>query len=1310
MLRTIIGKLLCVALVSCLLPAAVYAEATYQFRQTSIEHGLSQSTVTAILRDSRGALWIGTHSGLNRFTKSGIRSFFSAYDNPGSLPGNVIVTLAEDACGNIWVGTSRGLAVYDRSSDSFVMRTDDEVFSALTTGGQTLFGGEKCLLRYDCVDDSLTRISIEMADETEQSYNIRDIRLDERGGIILGATHGRIYRFLPENETFIRNDRVFVPYLYCMFPASDGCFYVSSYKEGLYRFDPDGRLTAHWTGADPGLGHNIVTDIVEPRKGQLWMSTDGGGICILDLKEESFSTIRHSQGDPNSLPTNQLTLLYVDSSDNIWAGTVRNGLLGIRQTFIRSFGDVVPIPGEKVSGLSRKSVISLFEDNDKILWIGTDGGGINAYDPKTGAFHHFPSTYPASITSITDLDENTLFVSIFNRGTFLFSKADGRLTPFMIRDSDTDHAARFSGITSKMHRVGPDKIYILTNNIYIYRPSTGTFTEMNSLPGDHIPPACEMASVDDEYSYVISANSVYRIDQKSDILHRVVSLKKGENITSACTTPGRLWIGSDLGMSLYDLGSHSLRRIPTKLFNTISHIVPDGEDRLWICANSMLFSYGIADGKFSVWGESDGFSPNEIIRTFQSPSLGRYIYMGGVNGLVVIDRSITADQDDAPTVMLSEVMLNGRTVSSAGGRGGGLRIPHDYSSLTLRTDVMEKDILRKAMFRYIIEGPSVYHVETWDYDLSLPMLPPGNYVISAACILKNGEWTVPRELLMLSVIPPWWASMWAMLCFSAAGLLMVFAAVYYIHRRNELRFRWKVTEYERQANEKKIRFLINVSHELRTPLTLIRAPLKRLANSLEDGDPQKEKLAGIYQQAGYMADVVNMVLDVDKLDGGDVTVSLSVLPLNEWLERLVASFRTEFAERGIELVFTHDERIGNMEFDESKIRIAVSNLLSNALKFSHAGTRVTVSTALVGEMVRVSVEDQGVSLKNVDVGRLFTRFYQGEHNQKGSGIGLAYSRQLIELHGGVIRAFDNEAGGATFQFDIPAACIAEDPANIVTDARCDISAVFTDDDLRTLCSQYSILVVEDNEELRDFLYGALKDYFKSVHWAADGEQGLEITRDKRPDIVVSDIMMPRMNGFELCRNIREDILISHTMIVLLTAMSDPQNVSQGYKLGADMYIAKPFEIDMLLTRIYNQLRARERILRMYAEGLNVQSIVETTASSADEHFLQKLNDLIRQHMDDSSLDVNLLARKMAVGRTTFYQKVKILTGMSVNDYLNRMRIGHAAHLLIYSEKTVGEIADEVGYAYQRYFSTLFKHMTGMTPTQYRNDPPPGNAE
>ena len=377
----------------------------------------------------------------------------------------------------------------------------------------------------------------------------------------------------------------------------------------------------------------------------------------------------------------------------------------------------------------------------------------------------------------------------------------------------------------------------------------------------------------------------------------------------------------------------------------------------------------------------------------------------------------------------------------------------------------------------------------------------------------------------------------------------------------------------------------------------------------------------------------------------------------------------------------------------------------NALKYSPNQTRIVIKTIRTNESIQVHVQDQGIGLDNVDIKKLFTRFYQGKHNEGGSGIGLSYAKMLIDLHGGRMGAFNNKDRGATFFYEIPAnlqeqevSCPQHSYLNEL------LSSPEEEEKIESgafSLQGYSLLIVEDKQDLREFLKNALKDKFKKIYQAENGLVALEVIKQQQPDIIVSDVMMPQMNGYQLCKEIKENLNISHIPVILLTARADSESQMLGYKLGADAYLPKPFEMEMLLSVIQNQMRNREYIKSRYRGNQFILSPQEATFSNADEQFMIKLNEMIDQNLSQPDLDVKFLTAQMAMSRTSLYNKVKELTGMGANDYINRRRIDKAIILLTQSGMSITEISEQVGFTYQRYFSTLFKEMKGMTPSQFR---------
>lgn len=1278
-------------------------EQHYYFKQISLEQGLSQSRVQCIHRDHLGVMWIGTKWGLNSYDQSELKSYFHDRNQQNSLPDNFIRFITEDHSGNLYVSTNKGIATYNKAENQFhPLLYNGEPFqtwSYFPTNDGFIFGGEETLYRYNLNDKSISVIFPHIEGDSRKCIN--RIFQWQPDLLIVSSRKDGLWMYDLVKKKMYRCPFVKEREINTIFVDSYNRLWISFYGKGIVCYSKEGKRLFELSTRNSGLNNDIIFDFVE-KDNQFWIATDGGGINILDLPTMKFSYLKHISDDEQSLPSNSIYCLYKDQMDNIWGGSIRGGLFGIKKVFIKTYKDV---PLTNVHGVTERTVASIYEDKDTLLWIGTDGGGINSFNQKTNTFHHYPSTYGEKVTSITNFSENELLLSCFNKGVFTFNKKTAQMRPFPIINDSISKREFSSGDLVNLYAT-KDHIYILGARVYIYNKHTRQ-TSMLYAPKIDVERKIAMQAIysDDDDLYLMGTNNLFRLNMKNDELSSLVSTKEGDDFTSACRDDkGNFWIGSNFGLLFYNRQTGTAEKIQTSLFNSVSSLAYDKKGRIWIGAQNMFFAYIIDEKRFVILDESDGMPFNELIFTPIPVLRTKNLYMGGTMGLVRINTDIVFDNNSSPVLKLLDANLNGKSTLEQI-RDKRISIPWNHSSFNIKVIADEKSSFRKHLFRYTIAGKNEMVIDSYLHTLELGTLAPGEYTISVSCDTPNGEWIQPTELLTITVSPPWWKSTW-FICLCIFLALCTGGGIFYILiKKKENRLKQKMREHEKKTYEEKIRFLINISHELRTPLTLIYASLKRILNGEVKPNDIPEYLRGAYKQADQMKDIINIVLDARRMEVGQEVLRISSHPLHEWIKEVADTFQTASKAKEIEISYSFDERIQCVAYDDTKCRVVLSNLIMNALKYSSNNTHIIIKTVRTDESIQVFVQDQGIGLDNVDINKLFTRFYQGKHNEGGSGIGLSYAKMLIDLHGGRIGAFNNKDGGATFFYELPAnlqeqeiSCPQHSYLNELLSSPEEEEKIESDS---FSLQGYSLLIVEDKQDLREFLKDALKDKFKKIYQAEDGLEALRVIKQQQPDIIVSDVMMPQMNGYQLCKEIKENLNISHIPVILLTARADSESQMLGYKLGADAYLSKPFEMEMLLSVIRNQIKNREYIKSRYRGNQFVLSPQEATFSNADEQFMIKLNEMIDQNLSQSNLDVKFLTSEMAMSRTSLYNKIKELTGMGANDYINRRRIDKATVLLVQSDISITEISEQVGFTYQRYFSTLFKEMKGVTPSQFR---------
>ena len=1278
----------------------------YYYKQISLKDGLP-STVRCILTDEQGFVWIGTRSGLGRYDGHELKKYIHQADHPHSLPHNLINQITEDKQNNIWILTDKGVACYQRQSDDFFIPTDEKgnnilAYSTCLMKDGVLFGSQNKVYFYNYQNSSLRLLQ---TFNQEPNFNITLLSLWNahtllccsrwQGLLLLDLNTGKHSPPPFDCGKEIMN----------MLIDSQNRIWIAPYNEGIRCFTPDGKQLASYTTHNSNLNNNVVLSLAE-REGKIWIGTDGGGINILEPETGRFSLLEHVPGSDNySLPANSILCLYNDRNNNIWAGSIRNGLISIREVSMKTYTDVLPGSDR---GLSNNTVLSLYQEADDRIWIGTDGGGLNLFNPLTEKFTHFPSTWEDKVASICPFTSGNLLLSIFSQGVFVFNPSTGKKTPFIIIDSETSTRLGSRGKTVNLFQNTPHSVLLLGDHVYQYHLKEQTFSIATEQQGADIIGAILPVTNYQNYTYLNDTKHIFRLDNHTNRLE-VLYQCSGDTLLNSVSRDeyGNFWIGNNYGLTHYHPATQEQTPMPTSLFGEVTQIVCDQQGKVWIGTDNMLFAWLIKEKKFVLFGESDGVIQNEYLSKPRLLSSQGNIYMGGVKGLLHINSNLPLITSEFPQLQLSDVIINGESVNDKlSGTPVGISAPWN-SNITIRIMSKEKDIFRQKVYRYQIEGLNDQQIESYNPELAIRSLPPGSYKIMASCTAKDGSWIPSQEVLELTILPPWYRTWWFILCcaiFIAAIIVETFRRTL---KRKEEKLKWAMKEHEQQVYEEKVRFLINITHELRTPLTLIHAPLSRILKSLSAEDTQYLPIKAIYRQSQRIKNLINMVLDVRKMEVGESKLQIQPYALNQWIEHVSQDFISEGGAKNVRIRYQLDPHIDTVSFDKDKCEIILSNLLINALKHSPQDAEITIMSELLSERnsVRISIIDRGNGLKQVNTQKLFTRFYQGTGEQSGTGIGLSYSKILVELHGGSIGAQDNQDAGATFFFELP---LRQQSEEIICQPKAYLNELMSDDSKEQQpeednfdTSPYSVLVVDDNPDLTDFLKKSLGEYFKRVVIASDGMEALQLTKSHVPDIIVSDVMMPRMNGYELCKNIKEDITISHIPIVLLTARDDKQSQLSGYKNGADAYLTKPFEIEMLMEIVRNRLKNRESIKKRYLNAGLVPAPEESTFSLADETFLLKLNKIIQENLDNSNLDVTLICKEIGMSRASLYNKLKALTDMGANDYINKFRMEKAITFITHTDMSFTEIAEKIGFTTSRYFSTAFKQYTGETPTQYK---------
>lgn len=1340
------------ALVILFLPAVLLTIPGYSqprvFKQLTVENGLSQSAVMAIAQDQKGFLWFGTRYGLNRYDGVSFKVYKNTAGDIHSLSDNSITALLVDNHGIIWVGTPAGLHRYNEEKDRFERIAPDSTHT--NSLGQnyinTIYEDHDNNI-WVSANNGVNLLTDRKTGTFEQRFDfinqqnqkgnyIKVIYQDSDGHLWIGTSTGLICIRDPVGKfsytIFKQGDAqpgaISGDYITALAEDRQKNIWVGTLHNGINRFNKTSRsFTAY------PHGYDNIRKLLTDNSGKIWIGMLGG-ISVLDPVTMQSSLYRQDPENKTSISNNSVHSLYQDKHGTMWIGTYHGG---INVVYATATPFTVYQNNRLASSISNNVVSSIVEDAGSNLWIGTEGGGLNYFNRSAGSFTRYTNN-PGNKNSISS---NLIKVILRDKKDRIWTGTSygGGLNLY---DPATEHFKHITVSVPGKKNVGFDEILALAEdsagNIWVgaqsgltvLTPKNGVYPDQTSISplNDQLHNRNIHALFEDpdKRLWIGTSAGLHMYDPASK---RVTLFLKNEgdayglpcdniNVISR-DSRGRILIGTFYGgLSIYDASTKKFETFTDKdglPNNNILGIVEDNNGDLWLSTDNGLSRFSAADKKFKTYTVSDGLAGNKFTsNAFLKDSKGE-LYFGGSSGLTAFFPGKIETNKYIMPVVFTALRLFGNTVaidSSDGllskniGMINEVEFRHDQSNFTIEYALLNFIKPEKNRYAYMLKGID----NQWNYvnttALTFTNLPAGNYTLLVKGANNDGVWSETPAALHIHILPPVWQTWWAY----ALYVLSVLGIVFFI-----LRFFWlrALFKREQQLQQFKLNFFTNISHEIRTHLTLIAGPVEKLLTGQRVEENVSRQLGYVKTNADRLLNLVGELMDFRKAETNNLPLHIARENMAVFAEDILNTFRDMALTRHIQLLYARSSKDISLFFDRRQLEKVVFNLLTNAFKFTPDGGTIRMEITEFDTEVALKITDNGKGIAPENLKKLFVNFFQVEDQQAhntGYGIGLALSKSIVQLHKGRLSVKSTMPsadtcgetsftvtllkGAAHFEQYEPGMAgknsVAPEPpeAGLPADEMQDEEAH----------KKPLVLLVEDNNELRAFMNESLSSRYEIVE-SADGMEGWGKAAGLIPDLIISDVMMPEMDGFSLCAKLKSDQRTNHIPVILLTAKASHDNEVEGFQKGADAYITKPFSIQLLELQVRNLVAAKKAMQQKYSRQLLLEP-AGVEVSTVEEEFLQKIMHIIEEDMDNPEFCVGTLATKIAMSQPVLYKKLKALTGMTVNDFVKSVRLKKAAGLLRQKNMNITEVAYAVGFSRRKHFSEEFKKQFGQTPSEY----------
>jgi signal transduction histidine kinase/ligand-binding sensor domain-containing protein/DNA-binding response OmpR family regulator len=1345
----------------------------YQFSRLNISNGLSHNQVTCIFKDSKGFMWFGTASGLNRYDGYTFKVFRHEVNNKNSINDDFITNIFEGPDKKLWITTPSGYSFYDPETEQF---NNDvlSMLSALKLPGypfvsKILHNGKgdfwflchgSGLCRYNELKKTATRYyHSHNSNPSLYSSFVTDIVQDTAGNIWLAYDDGVVELFDIKRNTITYHTDIFKKAAnnksrnYSITIDSDGDLWVftPNMDSGVYYYSRRTGRFRYFTkeSSETPLTSNIITSIIQADDGLMWISTDHGGINLLDKKSGKITYLLNREDDPKSLGQNTVTL-YKDNTGIMWASTLKEGVSYYHKNIIRFplYRHFASDP----SSIRFEDVNKFVEDKNGNLWIGTNGGGLIYFDRKTDKFTQYkhdpenPNSLSNDIivTLCIDHDQQlwigTYFGGLdhFDGRKFIHYKHNDKV-PTSIAD---DRVWNILEDSSNRLWIGTFAagLQIFNREKYIFS-SPFKQTDIRSP---------YISALFEDSKGNLWVGGYLGIDEILKNGHSVIHYNKKKNDPNSLISVdihsitqdsrGLMWIATREGLSILNPETDrfiSLTKKDGLPDNQVLNILEDNSGAMWLSTANGLGRITLTPGngtykfQFENFDETDGLQGREFnVNAALKTNKGELVF-GGSHGFNIFDPLSIHPNIDEPKIIFTDFQLFNKSIAANEEVDGHvvlakaisatqeITLNHSENVFTIEFAALNFINPHKVKYQYMLAGfdKGWITADNATHRATYTNLDGGDYTFKVEATNKDAAWNTDQITLKINVRPPFWKSPLAYIIY----LLVIAGGLWLIRQRGIQKIRRRFTaEQERKEVERmyeidrlKTKFLTNVSHEFRTPLSLIMAPVDKMLGHTADTD-QRQQLNIIRKNARRLLNLVNQLLDFRKMEVQELKLHTRPGDIVKFIKEVSLSFSDIADEKGIVFVFDTEVETLKTSFDHDKIERILFNLLSNAFKFTPTGGHISVLINLIPqksqdylEYIEIKVMDTGIGIPNDKRERIFDRYFQNDLPDsilnQGSGIGLAITKEFVNMHQGEIFVESDTEYGSCFIVRLPMLLndATEDEALVdnelfevmitpVSEAAAKNQSKVND--------KQTVLLVEDNDDFRFYLKDNLKDMFYIIE-ATNGKEGWQKALALHPDIMVSDISMPEMNGKDLCRKIKNDSRTSHIPIILLTALIGEEEELKSLEIGANDYMTKPFNFEILVSKIKNLLRLQATFKKTYTRQLDFQ-LNEPAIPSTDEKFIKNIVEHINKNMLNPSLSVNELSKHMGMNRNTLYKKLLMITGKSPVEYIRSLRLKKAAHLLEHSQMNIAEVSYEVGFNTPQYFAKSFKEEFNMLPSEF----------